>query len=128
MRCRSLITSLLTATILAAGAPFAFAHGERYGSTLVTTDGQSTAVSVMMRGRRIECVKITTNAGYTRHVWVTFDGSRHIDVRVLKNRETRCIKPPTSVQTSKNTPVRVRVVEDLPGPFNVVSYESFLVP
>lgn len=87
---------------------------------VVRTDSMPTRVDFFVsKTRKVTCVKIKTAPGHDRVVRV-YDGRRRVvNIRVPKKFYTECV---TSFKP-KNRRVRVEVIEDLPGPFNINSQE-----
>jgi len=92
-------------------------------------------VAIAARGNQLTCVSATVGAGHARNIDVYLRSSDGIDrrvarARVPRNSETGCIRGAgwtPRVIPRANARFFVRVVEDLPGPFDVVQERNVLL-
>jgi hypothetical protein len=114
----------LGATVAFVGTPNAVpeaeAHDKRQLRIVANHDGIHTWATITGHARTIDCIKIATqDTGWPRKVTIHIDGMKVINARPLRKGErTRCLVGRKVIKTAKNSPVILRVVEDMPGPIN----------
>jgi hypothetical protein len=117
----SILAAALVLSIPVLSASAAEAHHRSKPKTVAVTlktDAMPTRVRVTSVSGRVTCVRVVAGSGRDRRVWLTLDGRKDVTAyrRLGARRSSKCLL--TGALAPRGSRLAIRVVEDLPGPFD----------